>query len=690
MLRFGKYGNHKFYCQNSEWTISGNRRESSHVGQRTRLPRPGAIPDENGIVGWNVWAPYAQRVDLVLDPDGQPELRPMQQTGAWFHFQKDGVPDGTPYRFRLPTGDFPDPASSWQPEGVFGPSAVFFANNYQWVSSHWTGIPREDLVIYELHVGTFTKEGTFAAAIDRLDELKSLGITAIELMPVGQFPGTRNWGYDGVFPYAVQNSYGGPYELQRLVDQAHQTGLAVILDVVYNHLGPEGNFLSRFGPYFTKTYQTPWGDAFNYDGPESDPVRWYVTENACRWIRDFQLDGLRLDAVHAIYDFSAFHILAEMQQAVQQIAREQGRFVHLIAESDQNDPRLVDSPQRYGFGLDAVWADDFHHCLHTLLTGEQQGYYRDFGSLEQLAQAYEDVFVYDGAYSVYRQRRHGAPVKDRDRSHFVVCIQNHDQIGNRGQGDRLAASLPAAAQRLACGLLLLSPCIPLLFMGTEYGEQNPFPFFCSFSNQDLTEAVRQGRQTEFKNHFNTPESWQDPQNHNLEQFYKSCDELASRHSAFPQVKRFRHGHMRDQTGLDWTEIPDPAAPETFLSAKLSWSWPAGTFSARLRQLYQDLLQARREWPELRNRSPTTATVYQSVQKKQDSNPILLIERGKPESLMILANLSASFQPFPEIFVDDRTVRLSTEERCYNGTRRRVKKIDFLLPYELLIYGRNYE
>jgi len=678
MLLSGKYGNYNCYCQNSEWTISGNHEDSARVpGRQTDLPRPGAIPVGSGTVEWNVWAPHAPSVDLILDPDGESECYSMQQTGEWFRLQNNDVRDGTRYRFRLPAGDFPDPASRWQPEGVFGPSAVFFANHYPWTSLNWTGIPREELVIYELHVGTFTAEGTFTALIDRLDDLKSLGITAIELMPVGQFPGERNWGYDGVQHYAVQNSYGGPYELQRLVDQAHQTGLAVILDVVYNHLGPEGNFLSQFGPYFTKAYQTPWGDAINYDGPKSDPVRQYVIENACMWIRDFRLDGLRLDAVHAIYDFSAFHLLAEMQQAIQQIAHEQGRFVHLIAESDQNDPRLIDSLDQHGFGLDAVWTDDFHHCLHTLLTGEQQGYYRDFGSIEQLAKAYENVFVYDGIYSIYRHRRHGMPVKNRDRSHFVVCVQNHDQIGNRRQGDRLSTSLPSAAQRLACGLLLISPCIPLIFMGTEYGERNPFPFFCSFVNHDLTEAIRQGRRAEFKN---------------LELQWGASQPVGSDNiqSDFNIPQTLHNTKNHNAYDVDNMEIPDPGVPETFLSAKLSWSWPKGTFSARLRQLYHDLLQARREWPELRNRSRTTAIVCQETQKKQGSSPVLLIERGNPESLVILANLSACLQPFPEISVGKRTVRFSTEEERYDGTRRQMKEISSLLPYELLIYGQNYE
>ncbi len=308
-------------------------------------------------------------------------------------------------------------------------------------------------------------------------------------MPVAQFPGDRNWGYDGVYPYAVQNSYGGPRALQRFVDAAHQLGLAVILDVVYNHFGPEGNYMAKYGPYFTDRYRTPWGKAVNYDGPESDAVRQFVIDNACTWVRDFHIDGLRLDAVQTIYDLSPRHILAELQAAVQREAGGGGRLVHVIAETDQNDVRLVRPSEIGGYGLDGVWSDDFHHSVHALLTGERDGYYLDFGEPSQVAKALNDVFVYDGCYSPFRRRRHGSRVGAADRTHFVVCIQNHDQVGNRARGDRLSTLVPPAAQRLACGLLLLSPCVPLLFMGEEYGETRPFPFFCSFEDAALVEAV---------------------------------------------------------------------------------------------------------------------------------------------------------------------------------------------------------
>ncbi len=402
--------------------------------------------------------------------------------------------DGLRYAYVLPNQvDRPDPASRWQPEGVHRPSATFFPETSDWSDDGWRGVPRGDLVIYELHVGTFTPEGTFEAVARRLPELAELGVTAIELMPVAQFPGERNWGYDGVYPNAVQNTYGGPRELQRLVNAAHHAGLAVFLDVVYNHFGPEGNYLSDFGPYFTDRYRTPWGAAMNFDGADSDPVRQFVVDNARSWCRDFHVDGLRLDAVHSIFDFSPRHILAEIQDAVQAEARRRERPALVIAETNQNDVRLIAPRERGGYGLDGLWSDDFHHSLHALLTRERTSYYADFGFPEQLAKSYSDVFVNDGNYSAFHRRRHGTKVDDSPRTCFVVCSQNHDQVGNRALGDRLSSLWPPATQRLSCTLLLLSPCTPLLFMGQEYGETNPFPFFCSFSDTDLVEAVRGGR-----------------------------------------------------------------------------------------------------------------------------------------------------------------------------------------------------
>ncbi len=565
-----------------------------------------------------------------------------EQHGYFVH-REPVAAEGLRYAYRLDEeGEFPDPASRWQPDGVHAPSAVFFPEDFSWTDDTWRGIARDELVIYELHVGTFTEEGTLDAVIPRLPELVELGVTALELMPVAQFPGERNWGYDGVYPYAVQNSYGGPRALERLVDAAHRVGLAVLLDVVYNHFGPEGNYLGHFGPYFTDRYRTPWGNAVNFDGPECDPVRWLVIHNACMWVRDFHVDGLRLDAVHAIYDTGARHILAELQEAVQREAARQGRIVHVIAESNQNDVRLIDPPDRGGYGLDAVWSDDFHHSVHALLTAQRDGYYQDFGRAEHLAKAYTHGFVYDGCYSPFRRRRHGSALGARDRTRLVVCIQNHDQVGNRALGDRFGTLLEPAGQRLACGLLLVSPCVPLLFMGEEYAETRPFPFFCSFGDPALTEAVRRGRRAEFAA---LAFCWQ-------------------------------------------TEIPDPQDPATFASAKLAWQWPEGTHAAGLRRLYQDLLAARRNWRALRDRQHTSVQLLDA-----DPSPsaprepgILVLQRGIAPGILVVANLSNRLRPLDPKLPRNRPVLLSTEEPRYGGTGAGEGAPEQLRPYEMLILG----
>ncbi len=554
-----------------------------------------------------------------------------------------GIEEGTRYAYRLADGAaLPDPASRHQPEGVHRPSAVFFPDAYSWTDGDWRGASREDLVVYELHVGVFTPEGTFDAVVPRLAELAALGVTAIELMPVAQFPGERNWGYDGVHPFAAQNSYGGPRALQRLIDAAHRSGLAVFLDVVYNHFGPEGNYLDRFGPYLTDRYPTPWGKAVNFDGPDSGAVRQLAIDNALMWVRDFHADGLRLDAVHAIYDFSARHILAELQTAVQDEARRQRRTVHVIAESDLNDVRLVESSAAGGYGLDGAWSDDFHHSVHALLTGEQDGYYRDFGKAEHLVKAFNDVYVYDGVYSPFRRRRHGSKVGSLDRTRFVAAVQNHDQVGNRARGDRFGSLLSPEAQRLAGALLLLSPYVPLLFMGEEYGETAPFPFFCSFGDAALIEAVRRGRREEFA-------------------------ELAFR----------------------WkVEVPDPQDPAAFASAKLGWSWPEGSPQAQRRAMYADLLAARRRWPALRDRQNTFARLAAPPAGESGAAAqVLVLQRGRDPGLTAYANLAPRSAPFSE---SDRppadAMLFSTEATRYGGTRTDAEPLDALRPYELILFG----
>ncbi len=450
-----------------------------------------------GLSGFLVWAPLVSQVEVhILSPEER--TVPLEKVSRGYHYGvAQGVEPGTRYVYSLDGNtERPDPASKFQPEGVHGPSQVIDPH-FVWKELHWSGIPFSHYVIYELHVGTFTAQGTFDAIVPHLDELKDLGITAIELMPVAQFPGDRNWGYDGVYPFAVQKSYGGPDGLKRLIDACHQRGLAVLLDVVYNHLGPEGNYLNDFGPYFTDRYRTPWGSAINFDGPDSDEVRRFFIENALSWVTEFRVDALRLDAVHGIFDFSALHFLQELGEAVHEQAERLNRRICVIAESDLNDVRLIRSPELGGYGLDAQWNDDFHHALHTLLTGERTGYYGDFGRLQDLAKAFAEGFVYSGAHSPVRRRRHGNTSKDLAAHRFVVCAQNHDQVGNRLKGDRLSVLISFEGLKLAAAVVLLSPFIPLLFMGEEYGETAPFPYFVSHSDPDLIEMVRRGRRAEF-------------------------------------------------------------------------------------------------------------------------------------------------------------------------------------------------
>jgi maltooligosyltrehalose trehalohydrolase len=443
---------------------------------------------------FRVWAPRQQEMRLELVDRGEFPMHREDDGTFWAD-----LPAKAGDRYRYVIGDMrvPDPVSRLLPEGVHGPTEIIDPCAYRWNNQHWRGRDLRDLIIYELHVGTFSAAGTFEGVIERLEHLTRLGITAIEIMPVAAFPGTRNWGYDGVSPYAVQASYGGPDGLRRLVDAAHSAGLAVLLDVVYNHLGPEGNYLRLFGPYFTDKHKTPWGEAVNYDQPGSEGVRRYVVENALYWIREYHLDGLRLDAVQTIKDDSPRHILSEIAENVQELSHELGRRVVVIAETDENDPKVV-RPRPEGYGLDAVWSDDFHHALHTALTGEKNGYYQDFGRREQIVRALNEGFVYQGEHFKFWNGLRGAPPEDMPAQAHVICIQNHDQVGNRAKGERLTHLVPRGARKLAAALLLLAPETPLLFMGQEYDEDAPFQFFTDFGDAQLQEAVRNGRRSEFK------------------------------------------------------------------------------------------------------------------------------------------------------------------------------------------------
>jgi maltooligosyltrehalose trehalohydrolase len=608
-------------------------------------PPCGALTHPNGSVCWRVWAPNAGSAELVLHgarPDEGRRTIPMQsESGGYFAHAEPHIEEGQRYAYRLDGGpERPDPASRWQPDGVHRPSAVIWLDRFGWSEEDWPGIPRENLVIYELHVGTFTPAGTFDAASERLEELRALGITALEVMPVGQFAGDRGWGYDGVHPGAVQNSYGGPRGLQRFVNACHRTGLAVLLDVIYNHLGPEGNYLKEFGPYFTDRHHTPWGAAFNFDDGGCDAVRACVLDNVRQWIRDYHVDGLRLDAVHAIHDESPRHILRQIKEVADEEAWQLGRPVHVIAESNLNDVRLLDRTEVGGYGLSAQWSDDFHHAVHTLLSGERQMYYADFGRPEQLVKALNDTFVYDGCYSVFRNRCHGAPVGRHPGSRFVISIQNHDQVGNRACGDRFGSMLTPAQQRLAAGLLLMAPNIPLIFMGEEYGESRPFPFFCSFLDPQIAESARRGRREEFAR-----AKWGD-------------------------------------------EVPDPQAESTFESAKLSWSWPAGTWQAGLRRLYYDLLILRRfrlplsDFREHAAEFGGNGAVHTAILRLRRH----AVCSQKTTELVATFNLSDQPRTLSGRERPTAGPLMSSESSCYGGVRTAADPSGVLLPFEFQVCG----
>ncbi len=460
-----------------------------------------------------LWAPHVRAASVhLLRGGGDGEFIAMESLAhGYFRAVSDRVEPGCQYRYRVDDGrELPDPASRFQPEGVHGPSQVVDVHAFRWTDHAWRGRALESSIFYELHVGTYTAAGTFEALIPHLPELADLGITTIELMPIAQFPGARNWGYDGVYPFAAQNTYGGPEGLHRLVNAAHLHGLAVALDVVYNHLGPEGNYLGAYGPYFTDRYRTPWGEAINFDGAYSDEVRRFFLENALYWLEDCHIDVLRLDAIHGIFDFSARHFLAELKSAVDDLAKRLGRPLYLIAESDLNDSRVLRAPEQGGYGLDGQWSDDFHHSVHSLLTKEKFGYYIDFGGATPLVETMRDGWYFHGQYSRFRKRRHGNSPRGIPPSRFVVCNQNHDQVGNRARGERLTALVNFEALKLAAGITLLSSFVPLLFMGEEYAEEAPFQYFTSHGGQDLVEAVRRGRREEFAE-FGWKEEVPDPQ-----------------------------------------------------------------------------------------------------------------------------------------------------------------------------------
>ncbi|MFN2389504.1 MAG: malto-oligosyltrehalose trehalohydrolase [Actinomycetota bacterium] len=453
-----------------------------------------------------VWAPHAARVDVQLAGRVAMDSR----GDGWF--RAPAPPPGTDYGFVVDGGDpRPDPRSPWQPHGVHGPGRTVDHAAFGWTDARWRGTGLAGAVFYELHVGTFTPEGTFDGAIARLPHLVDLGVTIVELMPVAHFPGGRGWGYDGVDLYAPHHDYAGPDGLKRFVDACHSHGLAVVLDVVYNHLGPSGNYLDTYGPYFTDRYVTPWGRAVNLDGRGSDQVRAFIIDNALMWLADYHCDGLRLDAVHAIVDTSAVHILEELAGQVGELAERSNRRLLLIAESDLNDPRVVRAPELGGYGMDAQWSDDFHHAMHAALTGERSGYYDDFGSISCIAKALREAFVYDGIHSQYRDRRHGRPAGEISGTRFLGYLQTHDQVGNRARGERSSALMSTGALKIGAALVLTSPFTPMLFQGEEWGATTPFLYFTDHDDPDLARAVSEGRKREFAAFGWRPEEVPDPQ-----------------------------------------------------------------------------------------------------------------------------------------------------------------------------------
>ncbi len=473
----------------------------------------------------------AEPQDIAMRRDGEDFVATAQAAaGDRYAYVLDGGPP------------LPDPVSRFLPAGVHGPTQIVDPSAFPWSDQNWRGRELPDYVIYELHIGTFTPEGTFDAAIDKLEYLKQLGITVIEIMPVSAFPGRRDWGYDGVSPYAVQANYGAPDGFKQFVDAAHRTGLAVMLDVVYNHLGPEGNYLPKFGPYFTAHHRTPWGDAVNYDSEGCERVRRYVVENALYWIREYHLDGLRLDAVQTIKDDSPKHIVAEIQEQVQRLAGELNRTLCVITETDENDSRYIQTPAAGGYGLNAMWSDDFHHAVHAFFTGERQGYYLDFGDPNDIGRALSDGYVFQGEYFRFWHAARGTSANDVPLPANVICTQNHDQVGNRAQGERLSVLISRGARKLSAALLLLAPHTPLLFMGQEYDETAPFQFFADFQDPALKKAVSDGRRSEFKD-------------------------------------------------FDFADVPDPEDPATFERSKLTWA--DGPNNRDMLEWYRQLLQVRK-------------------------------------------------------------------------------------------------
>jgi maltooligosyltrehalose trehalohydrolase len=553
-------------------------------------------------------APEESRSGHVpLEGDTLLEMTPVE--GGWWLLNTAEAGPGMDYWYVLDGAQpLPDPRSPWQPQGVHGPSRLSDHSAFEWTDQRWQAPPLSAAVFYELHIGTFTPEGTFDGAAKRLGHLVSLGVTHVELMPVNEFPGDWGWGYDGVDLFAPHHAYGGPEGLKRLVDACHAAGLAVVLDVVYNHLGPSGNYLARFGPYFTSRYSTPWGPALNLDDAGSTEVRRFLCDNALMWLREYHFDGLRLDAIHAILDASAVHFLEQLESEVKALEAHIGRHLVLIAESDLNAPRIVTAPEAGGYGIDAQWSDDFHHALHTVLTGERTGYYADFGSLADLAKALQNGFIYDGQYSAFRNRSHGRTPGNLPGSRFLGFLQNHDQIGNRATGERSSMLMSVGRLKVGAALVLCSPFIPLLFQGEEFGATTPFLYFTNHGDEDLGRAVSEGRRNEF--------------------------------AAF---------------GWKAEDVPDPQAPATFLRSKLGE--PENMTQRSLLEWHRRLIALRRAEPDL-----TDGRLDRVKVQFSEEQGWLTLGRG---AMIVVCNLHAErrYVPWPGLSVADVTMLLSSSPEC---------------------------
>jgi maltooligosyltrehalose trehalohydrolase len=577
---------------------------------------------------FRVWAPRCRSVEVVIE--GRRPMPLAARDEGIHELAVPGITGGMRYQYRLDGERYrPDPVSRFQPEGVHGPSVIVDPAQFQWTDQSFRGHALADLVFYELHVGTYTAAGTFEAIIPHLSHLVELGVTAIELMPLAEFPGSRNWGYDGVHLYSPQSTYGGPRGLRRLIDAAHGQGLSVFLDVVYNHLGPEGNYLAEYGPYYTDRYKTPWGTAVNFDGPDSAGVRRHFVGNAAYWVREYHFDGLRLDAIHSIFDSGTPSILTDIAEAARAEAQALNRPVHIVAESHDNDRKIVLPASEGGLGLDAVWSDDFHHAVHCRLTGERTGYYCDFADGHGLARALAEGFAFQGEPSEYFGRARGTPSADLAGERFVICLQNHDQVGNRAQGDRLSTIVPFAATKMAAAMLFAAPALPLLFMGEEYGETSPFQYFTSYLDPALVDAVRRGRAAEFARF-----GWEG-------------------------------------------KLPDPSEPATFLRSRLSHPLAGAPRHRELREYYRQWLALRRNHPALgaHGKERTQCDV-------DGSNSVLTMSRLGPTAsgVCLVANLTAQARPFAPPSAEWR-VLLDSEDKRFAGSGT----LRPLAPYQAILY-----